>query len=149
MNDDYIIKLIGFPLLKGYTEHGVRRLLEHGTLRNHAAGEILFKESDPPAEVLLVIAGALEIYVTRQGRDIVVNHAVPGDLVGELAVLCHTPRSASARTVDASVVLHWNDRAFYRLRLEDHTLEDMIFTKALRTLMEREKALIESALKGQ
>jgi CRP-like cAMP-binding protein len=149
MNDDNIRKLMSFPLLNGYTEHGIRRLLEHGTIRNHLAGEILFKESDPPEEVLLVIAGALEIYVTRHGRDIVVNHAAPGDLVGELAVLCHTPRSASVRAVDASVVLHWSDKSFYRLRLEDHTLEDMIFTKALRTLMEREKALIESALKGQ
>lgn len=149
MNDNYISLLLSFPLLKGYTEHGARRLLESGSVRNHVAGEMLFKEGDSPAEVLLVLDGALEIYVTREERDIIVNHAAPGDLVGELAVLCHTPRTASARSVAASVVLHWNDRAFYRLRLEDHTLEDLIFTKALRTLMEHEKELIQAALKNK
>ena len=149
MNEDHIKSLMGIPLLHGYTVHGVKRLLESGAVRKHAAGEVLFNEGEKPEDVLLVIMGRLQIYVNRQGLDIMVNHAGPGDIVGELAVLCGRPRTASVRAAEESAALHWDRKAFHEVLLDDSTLSERVFGRALRTLVDREMALVEEVLKKQ
>jgi len=149
MHEAHIQSLMKAPLLEGYTEHGVRSVLESGSVKEHAAGEALFAEGDKPVSVFLVIAGGLEVYVSREGQDIVVNRVGPGDIVGELAVLCGRPRSASVRTTEPSVLLRWDPNAFRDVLLGDFDLSERIFGKALRTLVDQEKALVEQVLKAR
>jgi CRP-like cAMP-binding protein len=66
-----------------------------------------------------------------------------------LAMLCGIPRSASVRAKEDSVVLQWPDEAFRTLLLRDPSLSQRIFGRALRNLVEKEKSLIESLVKGQ
>jgi hypothetical protein len=46
-------------------------------------------------------------------------------------------------------VLEWPDEAFRTLLLRDPSLSQRIFGQALRTLVEKEKSLIESLVKEQ
>ena len=149
MNEQYAELMKSFPLFDDFTVHGTQRLLNSGTVKEHAAGAVLLKEGDNSDFVLLVLTGKLEVYVEREGQALVLTDAEPGTILGELAMLCGIPRSASVRAQENSVVLEWSDEAFRTLLLRDQTLSQQIFGQALLTLVEKEKSLIDSLIKSQ
>jgi len=149
MNEQYAELMKSFPLFDDFTVHGTQRLLNSGTFKEHAAGTVLLKEGDNSDFVLLVLTGKLEVYVEREGQALVLTDAEPGTILGELAMLCGIPRSASVRAQENSVVLEWSDEAFRTLLLRDQTLSQQIFGQALLTLVEKEKSLIDSLIKSQ
>ena len=149
MNENYAELITQFPLLKGFTVNGAKRLLDSGQVKQLAAGEVILKEGDPADFVLLVLTGALEVFVDREGNHLVLTEAEPGDILGELAVLCGIPRSASVKAKGDSVVLQWSEEAFRTLLLRDPSLSQRIFREALRTLVEKERSLIESVIDAQ
>ena len=99
--------------------------------------------------MLLVLAGALEVFVDREGQHLTLTQAEPGDILGELAVLCGIPRSASVKAKENSAVLEWSDEAFRTVLLRDPSLSQRIFREALRTLVDKERSLIESIIDAQ
>jgi CRP-like cAMP-binding protein len=149
MNEQYAELITSFPLFDAFTVHGAQRLLNSGTVKEHAEGAVLLKEGDNSDFVLLVLTGKLEVYVEREGRALVLTDTNPGTILGELAMLCGIPRSASVRAKENSIVLEWSDEAFRTLLLRDHTLSQQIFGQALLTLVEKEKSLIDSLVKSQ
>jgi len=72
-----------------------------------AAGTVLFAEGEPADTVYQLISGRIEL--TRQTRDGPIRLAElgPGELVGELDVLDHLGRNATARTLVAARVRAW------------------------------------------
>jgi CRP-like cAMP-binding protein len=149
MNENYAELIPNFPLFKGFTTDGANRLLKSGEIKQHAAGDVLLKEGDAADRVLLLLTGGLEVFVERDGKDLVLTETKPGTVVGELAVLCGIPRSASVRTQDNAAVLEWSDEAFRTLLLRDPHLSQRIFGQILRTLVEKESALIDSLITAQ
>jgi CRP-like cAMP-binding protein len=144
MDDQLAALMTGFPLLQGFTAQGTQRLLERGEVRACSAGEILFKEGDPPAFVVLVLDGKIQVFVERDGDDMVLTDAGPGTVLGELSVLCGAARAASVRASEATKVLQWNAATFRNLLLRHPLLSDRIFKESLRTLVEKERLLIDS-----
>jgi potassium efflux system protein len=149
MSEKYAELMTGFPLFEGFTANGTKRLLDAGEVKAQAAGNMLLKEGDTSDFVLLVLSGELEVFVERGGKDLVLTEAIPGTILGELAMLCGIPRSASVRAKEDSVVLEWPDEAFRTLLLRDPTLSQQIFGRALLTLVEKERSLIDSLIKSQ
>lgn len=89
-----------------FSSEVMERLVGAGTRRRYPARTFLFHEADPPATVFLVERGMVRVERTlRSGRTILLTLAVPGDLVGELAVVDPAPHSATARTIVDSRVL--------------------------------------------
>ncbi|UCF35440.1 MAG: cyclic nucleotide-binding domain-containing protein [Acidobacteriota bacterium] len=142
MSQDYASIIVDFPLFKGYTTDGAQALLACGEVKELEPGEILFKEGDPPLFVLLVLKGSLQVYVERSGRDLVLTDSGPGTIIGELAVLCGIARSASVRSVEPAAVLQLSATSFRSLLLRNTFLSERVFGQALRTLIEKEQALI-------
>ena len=150
MNDkNYAELMTTFPLFEGFKTDGAKRLLNSGEVRECAAGEVLIKEGDRADFVLLLLTGGLEVFVKRNGEDVVLTETKPGTITGELAVLCGIPRSASVRTGEPSVVLKWTDESFRTLLLRDPSLSHRIFGQILRTLVDKERALIDSLITAQ
>lgn len=149
MSEQYAELIPTFPLFKGFTTNGARRLLDSGEVKQHEAGAVLLKEGDAADFVLLVLTGALEVFVDREGQHLVLTEAEPGDILGELAVLCGIPRSASVKAKNHAAVLEWSDDAFRTLLLRDPSLSQRIFREALRTLVEKERSLIDSVIEAQ
>jgi len=149
MNEQYAEMITRFPLFHGYTLHGAKMLLECGEVKEYSPGDVLFKEKDSPTCVLLVLTGKMEVFVERQGRDLVLTDAGPGTILGELAVLCGIPRAASVRAIERSAVLQWNAKEFRNMVLSDVFLSERIFRQSLRTLIEKEQSLINSLMPSQ
>ena len=144
MNEQYAEKIVGFPLFQGFTLAGARMLLECGEVKEYSPDEVLFKEGDLPTVVLLVLTGKMHVFVERRGREIVLTDVGPGTILGELALLCGIPRSASVRACEKSAALQWSASAFRKLLLTDVSLSQRIFKESLRTLIEKEKSLIDT-----
>src|SRR5262245_21205229 len=149
MSASYESLIPTFPLFHGFTPHGAQRLIEHGEIKQVPAGGLLFDEGADASIVLLVLAGDLQVFVRRGDRDVVLTGATPGTTVGELAVPCGIPRAASVRAAVDSTVLEWSAASFRRLLLSDVLLSQRIFGHALRTLVEKERALIDSLTQSQ
>jgi len=149
MSDNYAKLITGFPLFHGFTTDGANRLLSSGEIKECAADEVLMKEGDPADFVLLLLTGGLEVFVNRGGQDVILTETKPGTITGELAVLCGIPRSASVKAQQPSAVLKWDDEAFRTLLLRDPHLSQRIFSQILRTLVDKERALIDSLITAQ
>ena len=149
MNEQYAEKIVGFPIFQGFTLAGARMLLERGEVKEYFQDEVLFKEGDLPTVVVLVLTGKMHVFVERQGHELVLTDVGPGTILGELALLCGIPRSASVRASEKSAVLQWSATAFRQLLLGDVYLSQQIFKESLRTLIEKEMSLIDTLTRSQ
>jgi CRP-like cAMP-binding protein len=148
MYEQYAAIITRFPLFHGFTLDGARMLLASGEVKEYSSGEVLLKEGDSPTFVLLVLTGQMQVFVERQQRNLVLTDAGPGTILGELAVLCGIPRSASVRASEKSAALQWSAAAFRSLLLRDVFLSERIFRESLRTLIEKERSLIDSLIRS-
>src|SRR5882672_6256314 len=80
-------------------------------------GQVLFREGDAPTTAFLIESGSLRITAQRAGAPMVLSDLGAGALVGEMAVLDDSPRSATA-TALADCVLTPIDRAQFAERLQ-------------------------------
>ena len=149
MNEQYAVLITEFSLFQGFTSDGAQMLLEYDEVKEYFPGEVLIKEGDAPTFVLLVLTGKMQVFVERQRRDLVLNDVGPGTILGELAVLCGIPRSASVRASEKSAALQWSASAFRNLLLHDAFLSERIFRESLRTFVEKERSLIDSLIGSQ
>ena len=149
MNEQYAELITTFPLFKGFTANGAKRLLAAGQVKEQSTADVLLQEGDRADFVLLVLTGELEVFVERESQHLVLTEAGPGTILGELAVLCGIPRSASVKAKEKAVVLEWSDEAFRTLLLRDPSLSQRIFREALRTLIDKERSLIDSLIKAE
>ena len=149
MNENYAELMTTFPLFEGFTVNGTKRLLESGQVKELAAGELLLQERDEADFAALVLAGTIEVFVERNGKDFILTEAAPGSIVGELALLCGIPRSASARAKENSTVLEWTDETLRTSLLRDRSLAQRIFRQTLRTLVDKERELVDSLVKSE
>jgi len=146
MNQQYAEMMRTFPLFKGFTVQGAQMLLSYGEVKEYSKGDVVLREGDSPTFALVVLTGRMEIFSEREGREIVLNEAGPGTVLGELAVLACIPRSSSVRASEDSAVLHWSAKSFRDLLLWDPFLSERILRESLRTLIGKEKTLIDSLI---
>ncbi|HYW74185.1 MAG TPA: cyclic nucleotide-binding domain-containing protein [Pyrinomonadaceae bacterium] len=149
MSEEYAELMTTFPLLDGFTENGTRRLLAAGEVKQVPAGEVLLHEGETAEFALLILKGEIEVFVEREGQRLTLTEAGPGTILGELALLCGIPRSASARAKTDATILKWEDESLHTLLLRDRSLAQRIFRQTLRTLVEKERELVDSLVKAQ
>ena len=138
----YAELLTSFPMLNGYTVHGISVLFERGRVKEVEPGAMMFREGEPARSVLLVMAGNVQLFVERDGRELLLREAGPSRLLGELAVLAGVDRLTSARTSEPTVVIEWDSGAFHRLIASDAELSQRIFRETYRSLVEEKQSLV-------
>lgn len=138
----YAELLTTFPMLAGYTVHGIDVLFERGRVRELAIGEMLFEEGQPASSVVLVLTGSVQLFVEREGREVRLREAGPRRLLGELAALAGVERLMSARAAEPTAILEWDANAFRRLISSDAQLSERIFRETYRSLVEEKESLL-------
>jgi CRP-like cAMP-binding protein len=80
--------------------------------KNYPVGTVLFREGDVGNEMYVIHAGKVEL--TRQFREHTTVLAVlpPGEFFGEMAIINHRPRSATATVVADATLLVIDPRTF-------------------------------------
>ncbi len=103
------------PLLHGLSRAEVHSILMAGTIRNIAAGEILFRKGDPSDSMYAVVSGRFEVIDYEgdgkpgTGSQKSVNSICAGDILGEMGLLRQAPRSATviARENGELLPINW------------------------------------------
>ncbi|HSM01753.1 MAG TPA: cyclic nucleotide-binding domain-containing protein [Acidimicrobiia bacterium] len=83
----------GVPLFAGLAVDELESIAEVTSLRSEPHGEIVFAQGDPGSEMLVVVEGSVEI-IHRGSADGPMAVLGPGEVVGELAILRSSERSA-------------------------------------------------------
>lgn len=88
--------LARLPLLAGLAPREIEALAAVTRSQGVAARAEIFHKGDAGTQVYAVVAGTLKVVTTsEEGDDVVLNLLGPGAVIGEVAVLCNAPRSAS------------------------------------------------------
>lgn len=77
----------------------------HSLRKRLAAGQTLFREGDAPDTAFLIESGRIEVKTSQRGHDVVLSVLGPGDLVGEMAVIDDSHRTATATALAPSVLI--------------------------------------------
>ncbi|MCD6498639.1 MAG: Crp/Fnr family transcriptional regulator [Deltaproteobacteria bacterium] len=73
--------------------------------RHFPTDALLFREGDLGREMYLIQSGRVQISRFIQGRTSVLADLGPGDFFGEMALLNHRPRSATAMAMEPTIAL--------------------------------------------
>ena len=117
-----------WKILEGLPEDEVRRILAGTRRRRFARGQTLFHEGDPGTTLHLVAKGRIAVRVTTAlGEVVTVELVLPGDVLGELALLsAHGVRGASAVALEPTETLVLDKETFTALRRDDPTVSDFL-----------------------
>ena len=109
--------LKGSDLFEHQPDEVLRAVLAQGTLVEFGPGQTVYRQGDPGDRLCIVKSGVLEIVAAREGG----GEATPlaylgeGEVVGELALLTGSSRSATARCPERAVVLTLDKAVFIDL----------------------------------
>jgi CRP-like cAMP-binding protein len=107
--------LRGSDLFENQPEEVLKAVLVQGQLQQYGPGQVVFSQGQEGDRLYIIKSGALEVLASPSdaAEPIPVAYLGPGEVLGELALLTGSPRSASARvpeqaelfTVDKPVFL--------------------------------------------
>jgi len=81
----------------------------------YRAGDLIYKEGDPGAEMFVVQSGAVRIFRMLRGQKQELAVMGKGDFFGEMSVLEGLPRTASAEAAEDSELIEINSTVFDRM----------------------------------
>jgi len=82
------------------SEAELKGIARRAVTRTHPKNTVVVSEGDRTDSLYVVVSGRVKIYVSdEEGKEIVLNHAGPGEYFGEM-VLDEGPRSASVMTLE-------------------------------------------------
>jgi CRP/FNR family cyclic AMP-dependent transcriptional regulator len=102
-------RLTAIPIFSELSPQEAKRLATFATETSAADGQILMKEGDYPVELIAIEEGTAD--VIQGGKKIA--SLGPGDLIGEIGLLEHTPRNAdvvASAPMRLLKLTHWEIR---------------------------------------
>lgn len=118
---DAMAMLAGVPLLEGLPEAELRELARVVRRRRAPAGEVLWRQGDSAAAMIVVAEGTVAISLHLPGdRDIDIAVRGPGEVLGEIPLLDGGTHPTTARVVDPAIVLALSRADFLALVLRNH-----------------------------
>lgn len=95
----------------------LRQVIEKGYRKKLASGEIICRENDPGDSFYIILSGSVEVFVESIAKQVAVRRA--GEFIGEMSLLMGTPRLATLRTLEETI-LFVVDRDNLQSLLENH-----------------------------
>lgn len=98
------------PLFRYFTPEERERIERLGTIRCIRAGDFLIRAGESDSTLYAIEDGHLHIMASRDGKPAVVATVGPGDVLGEVSFVDDSPRSASARADEETIVRAWDHK---------------------------------------
>ncbi|WP_345306458.1 Crp/Fnr family transcriptional regulator [Candidatus Villigracilis saccharophilus] len=86
--------------------------------RVFAAGTNVMTVEQPGEAVFIILHGTVKIHIEQGGRDVILSILGGGDLLGEMSLIDSMGRSASALTLESSLML-WMDKTTFNYLLDN------------------------------
>lgn len=137
------------PLFADLPDTDLERLCEMVEKVHLPAGKELFAEGSPGDRAYVVMEGQLEILKASSGRQLLLARREPGDVIGEMALLEDTERSATVRACADSVLLALGKEQFHHLLDTSPSAGHALFHTMLRRLRATEAASRQSEKMAQ
>ncbi len=131
---DRLQVLAQVPLFYGLAQRQLGKLLIKLFERNYQAGEMIFARGEAGKALFIVISGKISIFRSHDEMEEELAVLTTGSYFGELALIDDQPRSASARAVEASVLLILYKTDFDDLIESHKAIATQVMTNLLRTL---------------
>lgn len=144
-SENAIANVLGtMPLFADLTASAIGDLAQACTMLELQAGEVVFGEGEPAQEVFFVVGGQVRLTCeTADGPDVVVGYVEMGGVLGEMGVIDPAPRSASARSVEAAVVLRLAGEALETFVADGHPVAVVLLRQIRENMTQRIRILDE------
>ena len=118
--DDTRNLLADIELFKGLTSTQLEWVAQRAHRRVFEAGRNVLPIEQPGEAVYIILHGTVKIHIEQGERDVIVSILGAGDLLGEMSLIDSVGRSASAVTLEDSLLL-WMDKLTFNYLLDNFT----------------------------
>ena len=86
-------------VMNALTDEELERLIPHLSERRFEPRQFLFSAGEPPERVFLLLKGRVKLYhVAANGKEVILDVAGKGELVGDMAIIEGAERATCARS---------------------------------------------------
>jgi serine phosphatase RsbU (regulator of sigma subunit) len=103
------------PLFRGFGDADLEQLTASLAERRLESGEVLFWQGEPGHECYVILSGELEVIAHPGRSEIRLEVRQAGQIIGEMALIDPSPRSATVRALTESHVAVLSEQAFTAL----------------------------------
>jgi len=103
------------PLFSGMEPTKLKLLAYTSDVVTYRAGQVLFRRGDLGDAAYVIIEGDAEVSIATETGDIPVAQLREGDFLGEIAILCDTPRTATVTASSNLKALRIRKERFFEL----------------------------------
>jgi CRP/FNR family transcriptional regulator, cyclic AMP receptor protein len=118
--DDTRNLLADIELFKGLTATQLEWVAQRAHRRVFEAGRNVLTIEQPGEAVYIILHGTVKIHIEQGERDVIISILGAGDLLGEMSLIDSVGRSASAVTLEDSLML-WMDKVTFSYLLDNFT----------------------------
>jgi hypothetical protein len=134
--------------LERFNEDDRARLLAVSDPVHLERGAYLLRRGERGGDVYLVEKGSLEVVDTRQRPEVVLDLLGPGTVVGEMAFMDSSPRTADVRAVGDTVCRHWDQSALHQKLESEHDLSAAFYKALTGAVVDRVRSFTSTAVVG-
>lgn len=116
--DDTRNILSDIKLFEGLTPTQLDWVAKHAHRRVFAAETNVITIEQPGEAVFIILHGTVKIHIEQGGRDVILSILGSGDLLGEMSLIDSVGRSASALTLESSLML-WMDKTTFNYIMDN------------------------------
>src|SRR5512137_2561321 len=117
-NDSTRNLLADIELFAGLTPTQMDWVAQRAHRRVFHAGRNVMTIEQPGEAVYIILYGTVKIHIEQGGRDVILSVLGSGDLLGEMSLIDSVGRSASALTLENSLML-WMDKTTFNYLLDN------------------------------
>jgi CRP-like cAMP-binding protein len=103
------------PLFSGIEPSRLKLLAYTSDVVTYRPGQVLMRQGDIGDAAYVIINGDAEVRISSGAGDIPIATLHAGDFVGEIAILCDTPRTATVSAVSELKALRIRKEPFFEL----------------------------------
>lgn len=106
------------PLFRNIDSAKLKLLAFTSERLTYAAGESLFLQGDSGDSAYVIVEGEADVVINTPGGPITVANVKKNDWVGEIAILCDVPRTATVTAKTKLVTLRISKDVFFQLVMQ-------------------------------
>lgn len=145
--DTEVAALRQVPMFKDIDPSRLKLLAFASERIQYKAGQRVFLQGDAADAAYVILEGRADILLKTPGGDVKVAELGRNQIVGEMAIISDTPRSATVVAGEASAALRIDKRVFLDLLVQFPQMAIAIMREIARRL-ERTNAQLVSAQRG-